>query len=134
MQKAFELGVDLVEISPNANPPVCKLVDFKKFKYNESKKEREGKKNAKNSDLKEVRLSPFIGDHDLETQLKKARGFIEDTHRVKFVVKFAGRQMAKTDFGRKLLEKVLSDLKDIAKLDREAKMEGRQMVMIVSPI
>lgn len=134
LTKAFELGVDLVEISSNTQPPVCKLIDFKKFKYNEAKKEREGRKNVKNSDLKEIRLSPFIGEHDLTTQLNKAKDFLKDSHRVRVTVKFTGRQMAKTDFGRKLLQRVLEELKDQAKLEREIKMEGRQMVMFVSPL
>lgn len=126
--------MDLVEISPNAQPPVCKLIDFKKFKYTESKKEREGRKNVKNSELKEIRLSPFIGEHDLTTQLNKAKSFLKDAHRVRVTVKFAGRQMTKTDFGRKLLDRVLEELKDVAKKERDVKMEGRQMVMFVSPL
>lgn len=126
--------MDLVEISPNAKPPVCKLIDYKKFKYLESKKEKESRKNTKSSSLKEIRLSPFIGQHDLDTQLKKAKEFLKDSHKVKVNIKFAGRQMAKTDFGRKLMEKVLIELKDLGKMEREVKMEGRQMVMVVSPL
>ncbi len=131
---AVSEGVDLVEIVPKAQPPICRVIDFKKFKYLESKKEQEGRKKQKAGEIKEVRLSPFIGEHDLETQLKKGRHFLKEKHRVKFAVKFTGRQMTKTDFGRQLLNRVLDNLKELAKLDREIKMEGRQMTMTVAPL
>lgn len=130
---AFSEGVDLVEVVPKAQPPICRVIDFKKFKYLESKKEQEGRKKQKGGEIKEVRLSPFIGEHDLETQLKKARQFLKDKHRVKFSVKFTGRQMTKIDFGRLLLNRVLENLKELGKLDRPSKMEGRQMTMTVAP-
>lgn len=131
---AVNEGVDLVEVAAKAQPPICRVIDFKKFKYLESKKEQEGRKKQKSGEIKEVRLSPFIGEHDLETQLKKARQFLKDKHRVKFAVKFTGRQMTKTEFGRLLLNRVLENLKELAKLDRPSKMEGRQMTMTVAPI
>lgn len=131
---AMDGGVDLVEVVPNADPPVCRLIDFKKFKYLESKKDKEGRKKSKAGEMKEVRLSPFIGQHDLDTQLKKARGFIKDKYKVKFSVKFTGRQMGKTEFGRELLKKVLDILKDEARLEKEMKMEGRQLIMTLLPL
>jgi translation initiation factor IF-3 len=134
LRKAVEAGVDLVEVVAKANPPICRIIDFKKFKYLESKKEKESKKKHKGGEVKEVRLSPFIGEHDLNTQLKKTKEFLHNNNRVKFVVKFAGRQMAKTDFGRVLLNRVSETLKEEAKIERDIKMEGRQMVMIIAPI
>lgn len=134
LRKAFENGVDLVEVVPKAIPPICKLIDFKKFKYLESKKEKEGRKKNKGGELKEIRLSPFIGEHDLETQIRKAREFLENNNRVRIAVKFTGRQMTKTVFGHQLLAKVTELLKDKAKVERASKMEGRQMVMIIAPV
>lgn len=131
---AMDEGVDLVEVVPNAKPPVCRLIDFKKFKYLESKKDKEGRKKSKAGEMKEVRLSPFIGQHDLDTQLRKAEGFIKDKYKVKFSVKFTGRQMGKTEFGRNLLNRVVDTLKESAKLEKEIKMEGRQMVMTLLPL
>lgn len=134
IRMAVEAGVDLVEVVPTAQPPICRIIDFKKFKYLEGKKEKEGKKKSKAGEMKEIRLTPFIGEHDLNVQLNKAKGFIKDKHRVKFAVRFTGRQMTKTEFGRELLVKVFENIKEIAKIDREAKMEGRQMIMTVAPI
>ncbi len=126
--------MDLVEVAANANPPVCRLIDFKKFKYLEAKKEREGKKKNKTTQTKEIRLSPFIAQHDWQTQTDKAKDFLKEGNKLRIVVKFTGRQLGKTDFGRTLLNKTFETLKEVAKIEREIKMEGRQMVLILSPI
>ncbi len=134
LAQARDMGVDLVEVAGNAVPPVCRLIDFKKFKYLEAKKEREGKKKAKVTQTKEVRLSPFIAQHDWEIQVNKGRQFLQDGNKLRVVVKFTGRQIGKTQFGKDLLAKTFEQLKTVAKIDREAKMEGRQMVLFLSPI
>jgi len=134
LAQAREMGVDLVEVAGNAVPPVCRLIDFKKFKYLEAKKEREGRKKAKATQTKEVRLSPFIAQHDWEIQVKKGKQFLLDGNKLRIVVKFTGRQIGKTQFGKDLLAKTFEELKSVAKIDREAKMEGRQMVLFLSPI
>ena len=125
---------DLVEIAPNAQPPVAKIIDFKKFKYLEEKKQKEAKKHTKQIELKEVRFSPFIGEHDLKTALEKAKKFIGDRHLVKISIIFKGRQMAHTEFGPKLLERILTELSTIAKQEREARFEGRRFVTIIKPV
>lgn len=134
LTQARDMGVDLVEVAGNAIPPVCRLIDFKKFKYLEAKKEREGKKRAKATQTKEVRLSPFIAQHDWEIQVNKGKQFLLDGNKLRVVVKFTGRQIGKTQFGKDLLAKTFEQLKTVAKIDREAKMEGRQMVLFLSPI
>lgn len=134
LTQARDMGVDLVEVAGNAVPPVCRLIDFKKFKYLEAKKEREGKKKAKATQTKEVRLSPFIAQHDWEIQVNKGKQFLQDGNKLRVVVKFTGRQIGKTQFGKDLLAKTFEQLKTVAKIDREAKMEGRQMVLFLSPI
>lgn len=133
IKKAQELELDLVEISENAKPPVVKIIEFKKFKYLEQRKEKEAKKHAKQTELKEVRFSPFIGEHDLQTALDKAKRFIKEGDLVKISIRFKGRQMAHTEFGPKLLSRILENLKGIAEKDRPEKFEGRQLVTIVRP-
>jgi len=133
LEKAKEAGLDLVEIAPLAKPPVAKIVDFNKFLYQEEKKRRETKKKAKTSDTKEVRLSPFIDDHDLQTITKRAREFLEDNDKVKLVVRFKGRQMGHPEFGYKTLNKAIDSLSDISKIDKEPKFEGRQLITMLSP-
>ena len=127
-----ETGFDLVEIAPAAQPPVVKLIDYQKFLYQLKKKKQEEKRKAATSEMKELQLGPFIGDHDLEIKLKKARGFITDGDKVKFSVRFKGREMGHTDLGRILLKRVVDHMSDIAKVEREIKMEGRKMVLTMS--
>lgn len=124
LRRAKEAGLDLVEIAPLAKPPVCKIIDFKKFKYIESKKERESKKKARSIDLKQIMLSPFIGTHDLEIKEKKAREFFKDGDRVKIIVRFHGRELSKKSFGFDVINKVIQDLSDVATVEREPKFEG----------
>jgi translation initiation factor IF-3 len=136
LREAFELArekeLDLVEIAPQAKPPVVKIVDYSKFLYYLNKKKKEEKKNTKTSTTKQLRFGPFIGEHDLEIKLKKAREFLNDGDKVKFAVKFAGRQITKRNLGEIVLNKVLTELEDVAKQEREMRMEGRQLVVIVT--
>jgi len=123
----------LVEIAPDANPPVVKIIDYKKFKYLEEKKQKEARKHTKETELKEVRFSPFIGEHDLETGLKKVRKFLSEGDIVKITIVFKGRQMAHQEFGPKVLEKILAQLGDLAQKDREARFEGRRFTTVIRP-
>lgn len=132
LKLAREQELDLVEIAPTAKPPVAKLIDFKKFLYQEEKKKREEKKKAKTSETKEVRLGPFMSDNDLSVMVKRAREFIEEGDKVRLVVKFKGRQITKQQFGADVINKVVASLSDVAKVEKEARMEGRQLVAILA--
>lgn len=132
LQRAEELETDLVEIAPLAKPPVAKLIDFSKFLYQLKKKKQEEKKSSKGSETKQIRFGPFIGEHDLDIKLKKAKEFLEDGNKVKFTVRFTGRQMGHQEIGRQKLELVLEKLGELAKVEREMKMEGRQMNMMIA--
>ncbi|OGD86613.1 translation initiation factor IF-3 [Candidatus Curtissbacteria bacterium RBG_13_35_7] len=131
LKKAQEVELDLVEIAPDAKPPVVKLIDYKKFRYLEDKKRKEAKKHTKQSDLKEIRFSPFIGEHDLETGLKKVKKFLSEGNLVKISIVFKGRQMAHQEFGPKLLTNILSRLEESVAQEREARFEGRRFVTIL---
>ncbi len=133
LQKAREQGLDLVEIAPVAKPPVAKIIDFKKFLYQEEKKKREEKKKAKTSDTKEVRLGPFMSDNDLGVMAKRAKEFLSEGDKVKLVVVFSGRQITHPEFGHKVLDKVLNIISDISKVERERHLEGRKLIILVSP-
>jgi len=133
LSKARKLGLDLVEIAPNATPSVAKIIDFKKFLYQEEKKKKEERKKSKASETKELRLGPFMNDHDLMVVLKKAQEFLKYGNKVKFVVKFAGRQITHPEFGERILEKTIEYLSDISKIEREKHFEGRQLITILSP-
>ncbi len=133
LKLAQEQELDLVEVAPKAQPPVAKIIDFNKFLYQKAKKEKEEKKHAKSSDTKEVRLSPFISDNDFQVAVRKTREFLEEGHKIKLVVKFKGRQIVHPEFGHKIIQKVLNDLSEISKLDRETRFEGRQLVAVMSP-
>lgn len=132
LQKAKEFGVDVVEIAPNAKPPVAKLIDYKKFKYQEAKKERESKKNVKNVGVKEIRLRPFIEQHDFDTRLKRATEFIEKGNQVKINVLFKGRELGRKQFGFEILHKFIKSIPG-TKLVREPRMEGRVLAAMVVP-
>ena len=132
LQKAQEEGLDIVEIAPNAKPPVAKLIDFKKFKYQEAKKERESKKSQKNVGVKEIRLRPFIGEHDFETRKKKAEEFLKDGNQVKIVVFFRGREITRKELGFAVRNRFSGALPN-ARGVREPKPEGRTVAaMMVS--
>jgi len=132
LKKAENFGLDLVEVSPNAKPPVCRIMDYGKYKYEQSKKEKISKKKQHTIIVKELRLRPRTEDHDLETKIRHARKFIEQRNKVKFTILFKGREMAYQDMGTNLLSRIQEMLEDIAKLDMEPKMEGRRMIMILS--
>ena len=133
LRKARELGVDLVEVAALANPPVVRIIDFKKFLYQESKKKNEEKKRSKVSETKEIRLGPFMNDHDLETMIRRGTGFLEDNNKVRLIVKFMGRQIAHPEFGKEIMQKVVSALSNLSKLEREPHFEGKQLIAILSP-
>lgn len=133
IRQARDAGLDLVEIAPLAKPPVAKIVDFKKFLYQEEKKQREEKRKAKVSETKEIRLGPFMSDNDLQVMVRRGREFIEDGDKVKLVLKFRGRQITHPEFGRTVVNKTIEALSDIAKVDREAHFEGNQLIAILSP-
>jgi len=131
MAKSQEL--DLVEVAPMAKPPVAKIIDFKKFLYQEEKKKREEKKKAKTSETKEVRLGPFMSDNDLGVMIRRAREFLEAGDKVRLVVSFSGRQITHPEFGHKILDKVLVSISDISKLDRDRHLEGKKLIALISP-
>ena len=133
LQKARQDGVDLVEVAPNADPPVCRLLDYGKLCYLYSKKERESKKAQKNAELKEVRFRPNIGDHDLDSKLRKVKEFIDDGSKVKLTVRFRGREAVHQQLGLSLLKKVADDLKEEVRLEKPPSMEGRALSMILIP-
>ena len=132
LQKAKELSLDVVEIAGNAKPPVAKLIDFKKFKYQESKKERESRKNVKNVGVKEIRLRPFIEQHDFDTRLKRAQEFIDDGNQVKVTVLFKGRELGRKQFGFEVMNRFIASVTG-AKTVRDPRMEGRVLASMVVP-
>ncbi len=132
--KARQLGVDLVEIAPLAKPPVAKLIDFKKFKYIESKKERDGKSSSNKVELKEIRFTPFIAQGDLDSRLEKIKKYLGDGDRVKIVVKFTGRQITRVEFGHELIKKVIAGLEGAATPDGVSKLQGKQLFLILNPV
>lgn len=133
LKKAREENLDLVEIAPTASPPVAKIIDFNKFIYQEEKKKKEEKKKSKSSETKELRLGPFMNDHDLMVMIRRGREFLGDGNKVKFVVKFAGRQITHPEFGENILKRAIDELSDISKIEREKHFEGRQLIAIIYP-
>lgn len=131
LQKAKELGLDLIEIAPNADPPVAKITDFQKFRYEENKKDRASKKGSSLGGLKELWLSPRIADHDLKVRLDRTEEFLKEGHKVKLTVKFKGREMAHPEVGHQVLQEALRMLGDKVVVEREPKFEGRKLSMIV---
>ncbi len=132
LQKAKELDSDVVEIAPNAKPPVAKLIDFKKFKYQEAKKERESRKSQKNVGVKEIRLRPFIGQHDFDTRLKRAKEFLDDGNQVKLSLFFRGREITKKEFGFDVMKRFIASLES-ARVVREPRLEGKVLASMVVP-
>lgn len=133
LEIAREIGLDLVEVSPDANPPVCKLLDYGKYKFEQEKKDRESKRKQKQTKLKEIRMQPKIEKHDLAFKVKHIHDFLEDGNKVKVTVRFRGREMAHTELGRDVLDKILALLDNSFNLDVPPKMEGRFMSMLLSP-
>jgi translation initiation factor IF-3 len=130
---AEERGLDLVEVAPNAVPPVCRLLDYGKFRYEQSQKEREARKNQKQAELKQIRLMPKTDDHDLVVKANQARRFVIRGDKVKFNVRFRGREMAHPDIGRKMLEQIAEQLRDIAVVEQKPLMEGRVLSLLLAP-
>lgn len=133
LKLAEEKELDLVKISPAAKPPVCKIMDYGKFRFEQSKREKEAKKNQRVMEVKEIRMSPGIGDNDLNTKLKSAQKFLADGDRVKVSIRFRGREMAHTNIGEVILRDFAAKCSEIANLDKEPKLEGRNMSMFLSP-
>ncbi len=134
LDKAAEVGLDLVEISPGANPPVVSIVDYGKFRYRQKRKDRQARKSQSTGGLKEVKFRPNTEDHDYNFKMKHAQEFLELRHKVKATVVFRGRQLSYKDQGFDLLEKLAEDLKEYGQIERKPCMEGRQMTMIISPL
>jgi len=130
---ATEAGMDLVEISPNNNPPVCKIMDYGKFKFQSQKKAAEARKKQKIVEIKEIKLRPMIDDHDYDVKMRAMKRFFEEGDKVKITLRYRGREMAHQDIGTKLLNKVKDEVADIAKVEQDAKFEGRQVVMVLAP-
>lgn len=130
---AREAGLDLVEISPNNKPPICKILDFGKYKYQAQKKAAEQRKKQKTQDVKEIKMRPNIDTHDYEVKMRALNKFIEEGDKVKVTLRFRGREMAHLELGMDLLKRVKEDTQDTTKVDQEPKLEGRQMMMMLSP-
>jgi translation initiation factor IF-3 len=133
LQLAQEAGLDLVEISPNATPPVCKLLDYGKYKYQEQKKAAEARKKQKVVEVKEIKFRPMIDDHDYDVKMRSMKRFFEEGDKVKVTLRFRGREMAHQELGTKLLERVKDDTSKVAKVEMEPRFEGRQVVMVLAP-
>ncbi len=133
MEMAEEVGLDLVEISPGANPPVCKIMDFGKYKYEQQKKAAEAKKKQKIIEIKEVKFRPNIDTHDYDVKMRSVTKFLGEGDKVKVTLRFRGREMAHQERGRELLTKIAGDIEEIGKIEAMPKMEGRQMIMVVAP-
>jgi translation initiation factor IF-3 len=131
--RATEAGLDLVEISPDANPPVAKILDYGKFKYQEQKKAAEARKRQKIVEVKEIKMRPSIDDHDYDVKMRSIKRFFDDGDKVKVTLRFRGREMAHQQLGWDVLQRVKADVEPIAKVEAEPRMEGRQMVMVLAP-
>lgn len=132
-EMAADVGLDLVEISPNSDPPVCKFLDIGKYKYESQKKASAARKNQKVQEVKEVKMRPSIDDHDYNTKLKAIGRFIEEGDKVKVTLRFRGREVAHNVFGLKLMDRIATDTAEYAKVEQSAKMDGRQMLMVIAP-
>lgn len=133
MRLADEAELDLIEISPNAEPPVCKILDLGKFRYEQQKRKAEAKKNQKVVEIKEIKLSPNIDTHDYEVKMKNAQRFITDGNKVKFSLRFRGREMAYIEQGQEIMAHVVEDSDLFAKVEQPAKLEGKQITMVLAP-
>ena len=133
LEAASEVGLDLVEVSPNANPQVCKIVDYGKLKYQEQKKKAEARKKQKTQDVKEIKMRPNIDIHDYQVKTKAMTRFFEDGDKVKVTLRFRGREMAHQERGMDVMNRVKADFNEVAKVEFEPKLEGRQMIMVMAP-
>ncbi len=133
LTRALEAGLDLVEVSPTADPPVCKILDFGKYKYEEQKRKNEARKKQKVIEIKEIKLRPGIDDHDYDVKMRSMKSFIDEGDKVKVTMRFRGRELAHQELGMDVLMRVKGDLDAVAKVEQHPRMEGRQMTMVVSP-
>jgi translation initiation factor IF-3 len=133
MLRAFAVGLDLVEISPNADPPVCKILDYGKFKYEQQKKRNEAKKKQKVIEIKEIKVRPNIDENDYQVKMRAMKSFIEEGDKVKVTLRFRGREMAHQDIGVRVLERIRSEMDLTTKVEQMPRLENRQMVMVLSP-
>ena len=133
LDRAAAAGLDLVEVSPDAQPPVCKILDYGKFKYQEQKKAAEARKNQKVVEIKEIKMRPSIDDHDYDVKIRSIKRFFEEGDKVKVTLRFRGREMAHQELGYQLLQRVKAELQELSKVEAEPRLEGRQMVMVLAP-
>lgn len=133
LEQARDAGLDLVEISPNGNPPVCKILDYGKYKYQAQKKANEARKKQKTFDVKEIKMRPNIDTHDYDVKMRNMKRFFDQGDKVKVTLRFRGREMAHQDLGFKLLQKVKGEVEEFAKVEADPKLEGRQMIMVLAP-
>lgn len=134
LQLAQKAGLDLVEVSPNAEPPVCKILDYGKFKYEQQKKKAEAKKKQKVIEVKEIQIRPGIDENDFQVKCRAARRFLEDGNKVKITMRFRGREIAHQELGMEILNRIKDDFQELAKLEYAPKLEGKQMIMILAPL
>ena len=133
LEIAFEAGLDLVEISPNADPPVCKVLDYGKYKYEAQKKANEARKKQKIIEVKEIKMRPGIDEHDYQVKMRSVKRFLDDGDKVKMTIRFRGREMAHQELGMKVLDRVREDVGELAKVEQFPKSEGRLMTMVIAP-
>lgn len=134
IERSHEASLDLVEIAPNAQPPVVKLIDFKKFLYQEEKRRREERKKTQRiGETKEIRVSPFTDEHDLKVKLASGQKFLQEGNKLRIVVKFTGRQIVHPEFGKKMMQRCIENLASLSKLEREPRFEGRKLTVLLSP-
>lgn len=134
IRRAQEVGLDLIEISPTAEPPVCKISDFGKFKYELQKKKHEAKKKQKVIEIKEIKIRPMIGENDYQVKLRAMRKFLEAEDKVKVTMRFRGREGANQDLSKKLFDRIKEDLKDLGKVESESRFDGRQIIVVIVPL
>lgn len=133
IQAAFNAGLDLVEVSPNADPPVCKILDYGKYKYEAQKKKNEAKKKQKVIEVKEIKMRPGIDEHDYQVKMRAINKFIDHGDKVKVTIRFRGREMAHQELGMKVLDRVREEMEELVKIEQSPKLEGRQMAMVIAP-
>jgi translation initiation factor IF-3 len=133
LHRAADVGLDLVEVAPNADPPVCKFLDYGKYKYEAQKKKSEARKKQKIIDVKEIKMRPGIDEHDYQVKMRNMRRFLEDGDKVKVTIRFRGREMVHQDLGMKVLDRVRDELDEMVKVELMPRLEGRQMIMIMAP-
>lgn len=129
----MEANLDLVNVAPHAKPPVCRIMDYGKYRYEQSKREKEARKNQKTIQIKEVRLSPTIEENDVQTKLKNVKKFLKKGDKVKLTIRFRGREITHQELGRRILDRMAEEVSDISDVERHPKLEGRQMIMILTP-